>query len=121
MHNAYFTMGVFPTTADARMTINSKWAVPAHLGGEYKSKTVMLKTFEGELAPGAKPSLTYLVLRAWMVWRANKPAFLAACSARQRWHEEEKKALKDDIVAHGGLAAHRLAEGVIRQVCLDLL
>jgi hypothetical protein len=63
------------------------------------------------------PVRTYLVLRAWALWRAKSCGFVARNHWRQRWYEQESSELRRDIsqlgVAGGG-TGQEVADGKIR-------
>ena len=124
MRNGIFTLVRDPKYSDAKMLLLRKWAVPELLGKVHgckkKSKTCLIRDYDGNIAPLANPTITYLVLRSWMVWRSDHSAFLDSNQARRCWHNEEIEALRADVRAlehPGGGTGSEAADSRIRTWC----
>ena len=99
--SGYFTMINNPHFPDAKILLLPKWATDEFLGSTRKSKTLVINHYDGDVPIGARPVVTFLALRSWMLWRSDRNGFLASKTARRVWHEQETKALKEDIEALG--------------------
>ena len=71
------------------------------LGSTRESKTLVIDHYDSDVPIGARPVVTFLALRSWMLWRSDRNGFLASKTAGRVWHEQETKALKEDIEALG--------------------
>ena len=81
---------------DCKILMLPRWAVPAPngMGVAQRSKTCHILTYDTSLE---KPDITYVVLRAWALWRAKEHNFLEGHPARKKWHEEEIHTLRSKI------------------------
>ena len=110
----YFTMTRNPNYADVKIVLQNKRAQPGLLGTGKKSKTVQIRDYD----VGGAPHMAFLVLRSWMLWRSNVPAFLTSKAARQRWHDTEALSLRDDILrlaVSGGSTGNPAADDAIKR------
>ena len=124
MSNGYFVLVNNPRFADAKIILQNKWAAPQLLGAvngcSQKSKTLLIAPHDGPIPAAATPTITNIVLRAWMIWRSNFRPFLDAKTARRRWHQSEIDLLRADIIAleaPGGGTGSEVADARIRCWC----
>ena len=69
--NGYFTLIDDHNYPDAKIRIMPRFCVDGELGRKNMSKTLVI----GDDI-GCKPDLTYLLLRAWMLWRSNRDGWI---------------------------------------------
>ena len=58
------------------------------------SKTLTILSYD---ASEEAPTRTFLMLRAWMLWRVQRHGFIGKRVARMRWFAEEERSLKQAI------------------------
>ena len=82
------------------MVIKQRWrcAPPAGMGDIGKSRTLRIKDFDID---GEDPRRTYLILRAWKLWRAQHGGFKGRLPARRSWYMVELERLRRDVKGMG--------------------
>ena len=100
-HNEYFKLTDNRMFDNCRMRILDRWASEKLLGVRYRSKTIPPKRY-GESR--TCPELTYIALRAWMLWRMQwyLCRFLLSKRARMEVWVLEAHSLRWHIFARGG-------------------
>ena len=94
--NDYFSLTNHPGFPDLKIRILDRWKSEALLGTKLMSKAMQPAAF-GESK--ARPVLTTIVLRAWMVQRAQENGFAASKACRRHVFAKELQALRSDIQA----------------------
>ena len=56
-----------PYFPDAQILLLPKWATDEFLGSTRKSKTLVINHYDGDVPIGARPVVTFLALRSWML------------------------------------------------------
>ena len=68
------------------------------MGDIGKSRTLRIKDFDID---GEDPRRTYLILRAWKLWRAQHGGFKGRLPARRSWYMVELERLRRDVKGMG--------------------
>ena len=97
--NGYFTLTDNRNYPDVRMSIMRQWCRKGELGVEELSKTVVPKHYGDDRAC---PTRSFLVLRAWMLWRARRDGWCSLRSSRRMVFADEFRALKKELHIAGG-------------------
>lgn len=101
--NGYFTCTNDPAYRDAKIRLRPRWCTAEHLQRGEMSKAYTILTYDDT---EDAPTRTYLMLRAWMLWRVQRNGFVGKRMVRRRWFEHEVRSLRQDIanlmVAGGG-------------------
>ena len=112
--NGYFTLDNDPTTPHCRIKVLPRWAVNEHMGVTNLSKTLQVRRLDD---CSEKPVRTYLVLRAWMLWRFQQGNFAEHAHCRKAWLAHEIDCLRKGIISLGvlgGGSGHPDADGLIK-------
>ena len=101
---------------DVKILMHSNWshAPPGGMGSVGRSKTLTLSHC-GE--PRSDPTISLLLLRAWMLWRVNHKGWVVADRGRQRPFAEEAVRLEKQIKAlsrKGQLLGHPKADALLK-------
>ncbi|CAK9087120.1 Uncharacterized protein SCF082_LOCUS41184 [Durusdinium trenchii] len=80
---SYFSLARYQNKTDAKMIMKDKWAIPAELGIQEKSKTLQVANFDESVHGDA--TQTFIALKAWMLHRCQ----------RNNWH------LRNDLRVNG--------------------
>ena len=100
-HNEYFKLTDNRMYDNCRMRILVRWASDKILGVRYLSKTIPPRRYgESRLCP----EVTYIALKAWMLWRMqwHRCRFLESKRARMEAWVREAHSLRWHIFARGG-------------------
>jgi hypothetical protein len=119
--NGYFTLTDNPNYPDAKVRIVPRWATASEMGISQMSRTVVISHFDSDVA---EPVRSYMVLRAWMIHRAQQRGWCDAKSCRKRWFQSEVEQLRKDVVnlaVEGGGTGSVLADELIHQWVPSLL
>ena len=92
-NNGYFTLSHDRSYGTAFMCVHRRLCTPAELGIADTSRRFVTTPFDGS----QEPVRTYLVLRAWMLWRASIKGWAARHEARKKLFEGESRQLRRDI------------------------
>ena len=116
--NDYFVLIDNRNYQDCVLRIHDKWASDEYLGTQLKAKCLRPNRFQ---EPRAAPEVTYLVLKAWMLWRMEwrDCKFLKGCAARLETWLREARALRHQVGRrHGDLheAARRQIEEFVPSI-----
>ena len=113
--NGYFSFTDNPLFRDVKVSVAPKWCTLEHLGASSMSKAVLPANFD---EPRASPVRSFLVLRAWMLFKARTNEFRDRRSSRRRLFAGETRDLRQRIVALSSSAApstgHPAADALIR-------
>ena len=120
--NSYFTLRDDPAFPDVRINICPRWTKEGELGTKFMSKTILCSSYgEDKATPRV---ISYLVLRAWMLYRFQWFDFHMKRSVRRRWLAEETAKLRAHIeaLAHpSGGTGCKCADRAIRKWAGDAL
>ena len=93
----YFYIRDTPGWDDVKALMFQTWATDKHMFRKDMSKRLKPHLL-GE--PRDNPVRTYLLLRAWMLWRARRDGWAGARPFRRREFDHQEARLKDDIKAY---------------------
>ena len=114
--NGYFTFIDNAGYNDIKCVALPRWCGKNHLGDKNRSKTVTPDNFGDSRAA---PTRARLVLRAWMLWKANTGDFASKRASRRRVFDAERDRLRADIIALSSAAqpttGNAAADKAIRQ------
>ena len=96
--NEYFTITNLSEYPASRICIKSRWCKPDLLGTKGMSKTLTIKKYD---ADEQRPERTYLLLRAWMLWRFQQGRFHEGAPFRLKWLCHETERLREDLLGLG--------------------
>ena len=118
----YFSLANYGR-GDAKMILRTKWAVapPVGMGFTQLSKTIQIATFDDNLDA---PTRSYIVLRAWALWRSKQNNWVQYSPERAGWYQREHGKLKKAIANLGeafGTTGNANADTCIREWVPDLL
>ena len=115
MSNGYFTLVNDPNYPDCKMRILPRWRVKGELGDKLMSKTATIADYDRDQE---NPILTYLVLRAWMIYRFQFAEFVDAKASRKallrRWEHQLMVDIANLGVGNGG-TGNKLADDKMRK------
>ncbi|MCP5068530.1 MAG: hypothetical protein GY946_18370, partial [bacterium] len=101
-HSAYFTLTHDRRFDEIRMRVKPRWLVPAHMGTDHPNRSLRSSHFKQHEDP---VRVTYLVLRAWALWRMPQNGFLhAASEGRQDAFRRECEDLRRELIEVGATA-----------------
>ncbi|MCP4203612.1 MAG: hypothetical protein GY769_16960 [bacterium] len=101
-HSAYFTLTHDRRFDEIRMRVKPRWLVPAHMGTDHPNRSLRSSHFKQHEDP---VRVTYLVLRAWALWRMPRNGFLhAASEGRQDAFRRECEDLRRELIEVGATA-----------------
>ena len=92
--NGYFTITNNTSFNDVKISVIPRWCTAEDLGVSDKSKTVVPDHF-GDVREN--PVRAFIVLRAWMLFKARHNDFCNKRAYRRRLFAEELKSLKSDV------------------------
>lgn len=92
--NTYFTLTDQPEFPYVRIRMKPSFALPGRLGGTELSKSLMPQQV-GDSRDS--PIRTYIVLKAWALWRTSQGTWLSERRARQRQYEHDCAGLMQEI------------------------
>ena len=114
--NGYFTFTYHPAYQDIKVRVVPCWCKPGLLGTSNMSKSLSLKDVG---ATKADPSRAVLVLKAWMLNKAQENDFCNKVAARRRLFTNELEDLRRAVAAMspGGsmTTGHPKADQLIQQ------
>jgi hypothetical protein len=114
--NGYFTFTDNPDYGDVKVRVLERWCKPDLMGVTAKSKTVVPSHF-GE--DRSAPHRSMLVLKAWMLWKANLKDFCNKRASRRRLFTMETVDLRSAIhsmsCATAPTTGNEAADTLIRQ------
>ncbi len=114
-NNGYFTLSRNPMFPDAKIRIVPRWATTSEMGATSMSRTAVIKHYDED---ETRPTRTFLVLRAWMIHRAQLHSWSRAKPSRQLWLDRECACLRtdiEDLSVDGGGTGSVQADALIRQ------
>ena len=114
-NNGYFRLMRDTRYTDAKMWVCTKWCVDAEMGRKDLSKTLQILSFDDSLD---EPVQTFLVLRAWMLWRAAQNKWHERIKSRRDWYSGELRKLQADC---GEISLSMSATKEIRKWCPQVL
>ena len=120
--NGYFTFTDNPVFSDVKVSVIPRWCKEEHLGKLNMSKTVTPAHF-GETRVSLVRAM--MVLKAWMLWRAQTGDFCNKRAARRKLFAGEARNLKAAIVEASSASlpttGNAAADALIRKWAPDVL
>ena len=116
-NNGYFSLTNNKNYDNAVLNVLPTWAKDTEMGSNILSRRFRILRFDEQ---EAHPIVTYIVLRAWMLWRFEQNNFSARTRFRRQWLALQTERLQGDIrslgVAGGGTGKSE-ADSFIKQWC----
>ena len=100
--NGYLTLTNHAAFPDVKIAIMPRWRKACFLGTSNMSKTVVPSHFGDERI---NPVRSYMVLRAWMIWRATENKFSSERSSSRVVFAKEIEKLRASILLASSAAA----------------
>lgn len=119
--NGYYTIINDPRDNDVKLKRLKRWCVADEIGSTEKSRTVIPKHFDEEKDA---PDKSYMVLRAWFLWRGRRDGWADRLVPRQIFFHHLENKLRADIAAlqvSGGGTGSPTADALIRGWCPSVL